>query len=99
MDHTLAAPVREALPAFHVFHAGSVRSRGIGFQLQRRAPVRASNARTTPLGASTRTLSSTPEPTTTRSPITAGGEVTKYSPGRNEPTPRVNLIWPSVPKS
>ena len=48
---------------------------GSGSQLQRRAPVRASKARTTPAGMSARVLSSMAEPTTTISSITAGGEV------------------------
>src|SRR6266566_7000828 len=46
----------------------------MGSQLQRKAPERASKARTTPAGISTRPLSSIAEPTTTISSITAGGE-------------------------
>jgi hypothetical protein len=43
---------------------------GMGSHFQRNAPVRASKARTTPDGISTRVLSSMEEPTTTRPSIT-----------------------------
>ena len=66
--HALPAPVRQ-------FFAEYLPLGGIGSQLQRNLPERASNARTTPLGISTRELSSIDDPTTTRSSITAGGEV------------------------
>ena len=54
---------------------------GMGSQVQRSAPERASNARTTPLGMSVRPLSLIDDPTTTRSSMTAGGEVMWYEPG------------------
>jgi hypothetical protein len=53
---------------------------GTGFQLQRSAPVRASNARTTPEGEMARWLSATVDPTMTRPLTIAGGDVTEYSP-------------------
>src|SRR4029077_1530597 len=62
----------------HVF-AAPVFCPGIGSQLQVSLPVRASNARTSPLAASVHWLSATPEPTITRSPNIAGGEVSSYS--------------------
>jgi hypothetical protein len=49
---------------------------GIGSQLQRSAPVRASNARTTPRSISAERLSPIDEPTTTSPFTTAGGDVT-----------------------
>ncbi len=63
IDQALAAPL---------FWPGAGCS---GRQLQRRAPVRASKPRTTPLGMSTLVLSSMAEPTITTPSITAGGEV------------------------
>src|ERR1700755_1325741 len=79
-DHALAAPVFHlaAVPDAEVTADGALG--GMGSQLQRSAPVRASNARTTPEGMSTRLLSSIAEPTITRSSITAGGEVMWYHP-------------------
>src|ERR1700760_1805263 len=87
-DHALAAPV---------FHVAAVRDADVavgafgemGSQLQRGAPVRASNARTTPEGMSARLLSSIAEPTITRSSITAGGEVMWYHPCGCSPWLRV----------
>ena len=70
IDHALAAPVRHGFPGAAVAGFG-----GIGSQLQRNPPLRTSKARTTPLGISTRLLSSIAEPTTTTSSTTAGGEV------------------------
>src|SRR6476469_1420182 len=75
----LAAPVSWAFGPIHVAYAGSFASRGMGSNDHRRAPVRTSNARITPSGASTRWLSGTAEPTITRLPTIVGGEVTPYS--------------------
>src|SRR6516164_7111513 len=87
--------VDQALPA----PVGAMLS-GIGFQLQRRLPVRASKALTCPLGLSTRSLSAIEEPTMTRSPAVAGAEVSSYSPRRAMfATPRVRSICPAAPKS
>ena len=74
--HTLAAPAWAVAPPRQVARARSPASRGIGSQLQTLSPVCAEKARTTPRGARTRWLSVIADPTTTRSPITAGGEVT-----------------------
>jgi len=57
------------------------RASGTGSHRQRSAPVRASYARTTPLGISARMLSLIAEPTTTTSSTTAGGDVMWYTPG------------------
>ena len=62
-DHALPAPVCPSCPAS-------------GLQRQRSAPVRASNARTTPLPVSACQLSPIDEPVITRSPTIAGGDVT-----------------------
>jgi hypothetical protein len=62
----LPAPVRGVVRAAH----------GIGSQLQRSAPERASKARTIPRSTSTARLSPIDDPTTTTSPATAGAEVT-----------------------
>ena len=70
IDHALAAPV----------FAAAVRD--IGSHRHRGAPVRASNARTTPSDMSTRPLSSIADPTITTSSTTAGGDVMWYSPLR-----------------
>ena len=70
-----AAPVVCAMMPRHEFQAGSVESRGTGSQLQRSAPVRASNARTSPLAAFVRLLSATADPVTMSPLITAGGDV------------------------
>src|SRR4249919_892106 len=75
----LAAPVLWARGPIHVRHAASVESCGTGSHVHRNVPVRASNARTSPLAASVRLLSATALPTTIRSLITAGGDVTSYS--------------------
>ena len=48
---------------------------GIGSHFQRKAPERASKARTTPPGMFTRLLSSIADPTITMSSATAGGDV------------------------
>jgi len=50
-----------------------LRSARDGSKLQRRAPLRTSNARMTPSGASVRWLSATADPTITRSGTTIGG--------------------------
>src|ERR1044071_7624597 len=90
IDHALAAPV------FHI-EAELAEFGGMGSQLQRNAPVRASKARTTPLDMSTLELSLMAEPTITRSSTTAGGDVMWYCPGiylatslRLTPRPRQN---------
>src|SRR5262249_1298980 len=98
-DHTFAAPVLAALPFRHDLHARSVRLFGIGSQLHLSAPVLASNARTMPLGASARSLSVIAEPTITRSPATAGGEVMWYSPGISFPSRFESVTCPRSPKS
>src|SRR4051812_44211184 len=77
--HAFAAPVSCARGPIHVRQAASVESCGIGSQVHFRAPVRASNARTSPLAAFVRPLSATAEPTTTMSLMIAGGDVTSYS--------------------
>src|SRR5437588_150202 len=78
-DHALAAPVEWAITPRQLSHAGSVESRGTGSQLHSSTPVRASNARTSPLAAFVRLLSATDEPVTIRPLITAGGDVSSYS--------------------
>ena len=75
IDQTFAAPVRAALPSRQLTNAGSFGSWGIGCQVQRSAPVRASNARTSPLAGAGRELSAIAAPVTTRSLTTSGGEV------------------------
>ena len=67
-DHALAAPLRHPFGEVSEFN-------GMGSQLQRNAPERMSNARTTPAGSSTRPLSLIDDPTITRSSIRTGGEV------------------------
>ena len=76
IDHTFAAPVRAALPLRHVAEAGSFGSCGMGCHVHRSAPVRASNARTSPLAGAGRELSAIEDPVITRSLTTTGGEVT-----------------------
>ena len=56
--------------------ASSGLAHGIGSQVQRSAPVRASKARTMPRSTSTARLSPIDDPTTTTSPAIAGAEVT-----------------------
>lgn len=79
VDHTFAAP-ESRVPVSHVSTPGSPGC-GMVWNVQRSAPVRTSNARTSPGGASGRSTSATEEPTTTRSPTTVPGEVTLYSAG------------------
>ena len=74
-DHAFAAPVLCAIAPRQLVHAASVESRGIGSQLQRSFPERASNARTSPLAAFVLLLSATDDPLTIRPLITAGGDV------------------------
>src|SRR6267378_7944845 len=74
-----AAPVRCALGPFHVWKPGSFGLCGTGSNVHLNAPVRASNPRTSPLAASMRLLSATPEPTTTTPSTTVGGDVSSYS--------------------
>src|SRR5580692_10728096 len=96
MDHALAAPVCHFgadSPASLCAELG-----GMGSQLQRSAPLRASKARTTPAGMSTLWLSLIAEPTITTSSITAGGEVMWYQPALYPGTSR-RLISPPLPKS
>jgi hypothetical protein len=71
----------------------------MGSQDQRRAPVRASKARTIPRSTSTARLSPIDEPVTTTSPAMAGAEVTWYWPRSRRSTPRVRSTCPLVPKS
>ena len=78
-DQALAAPVVCAIAPRQLPHAGSTESRGIGSHVQRSAPVRASNARTSPLAASVRLLSEIAEPDTSSPLIIAGGDVSSYS--------------------
>ena len=75
-DQTLAAPTIRAAPFCHVLKAGSVESWGMGSNVHLSAPVRASNARTSPLAGARLVLSATAEPVMTRSPTIAGGDVT-----------------------
>jgi len=67
-DHTLAAPVVFALPSIQLAKAGSPASCGIGSQRQRRTPVRASNARTSPSGVVRYSV-----PSTTSGVVSKGG--------------------------
>src|SRR5687767_7571189 len=80
-DHTLAAPVRRALPLRHVDQARSVESCGMGSHVQSGAPVRALNARTSPLAGATSLLSAMADPVTTTSPTTTGGDVISNAGG------------------
>ena len=66
---------------------------------QRGRPLRASNARTVPSGASTRTLSASDDPTTTTPRPTTGAEVIWTSPGHNSGLPASSLTSPPAPKS
>jgi hypothetical protein len=68
-----------------VFATGSRGFCGIGFQLQRNAPVRASNARTSPPGLSTRSLSATLEPTEPIGPHFDRGNQEDLQAGGGEP--------------
>src|SRR5438552_10808405 len=77
--HELAAPLWCALGPIQVADAGSTLLCGTGSNVHRRAPVRASYPRTSPLAASIRLLSATPEPTTTTPSTTVAGEVSSYS--------------------
>ena len=79
IDQVFAPPLRCASGPCQVAYAGSAGSCGTGFQVQRNAPLRASNARTSPLAPTVELLSATAEPTTMRSPMIAGGEVCSYS--------------------
>ena len=75
-------------------------SGGTGSQAHTSAPVRASNARTTPPGESMRRLSSTIAPTITRgrrSPRAARSRRTRRARARRCPAPRSTL--PPAPKS
>ena len=60
--------------------------------------VRASKARTTPAGASARTLSATSAPITTVSRITCGGDVGWYSQAGASPMPSRSATRPLSPK-
>ena len=77
VDHTFAAPA-SAVPLSQVSRPASP-SCGIVWNVQRSAPVRTSNARTSPGGASGRSVSAIEEPTAITSPTTVPGEVTLYS--------------------
>ncbi len=85
-------------PAVRVAPSGALATACSGSQLQRRAPVWASKARTTPLGITAWELSSMDDPTTTSPSITAGGEVMWYCPGMYPATSR-RLTCPLWPKS
>src|SRR3954463_9364668 len=100
IDQALAAPVLCALAPIHVSKPGCVESRATGSHDHLSAPVRASNARTTPLGAAARLPSATDDPTITRPLMIAGGEVTAYSPLPGSlKTPWPSRTCPPVPKS
>src|SRR3954467_10957939 len=101
MDHAFAAPVLCALGPSHVADAGSAGSLGTGSQVQRRAPVRASKPRTSPLAASMLLLSATAEPTTTTPFTTVGGEVSSYSDANvgGLRRPLRSCTCPRLPKS
>jgi len=74
-------------------------SAGSGAQRQRSFPVLASKARTAPSGLSTRSLSAIDEPTMTRSPATAGADVSSNSPRRRMlAMPCLRSISPAAPK-
>ena len=77
VDHTFAAPVSR-VPVSQVSCPGSPGC-GIVWKVQRSAPLRTSKARTSPGGASGRSMSAIDEPTTITSPTTVPGEVTLYS--------------------
>src|SRR3954466_13111734 len=97
-DHAFAALVVCAIIERQLDHCASVESRGTGSHVHFNVPVRASNARTSPLAAFVRLLSATDEPVTS-SPFTiAGGEVSWYSAVSNGVLcrPRRRL---SVPRS
>src|SRR5689334_20352010 len=100
IDHALAAPVWCDDSLRQVANAESP-GPGTGSHAHRCAPVRASNARTTPEGALARRLSATAEPTMMRSWITAGGDVTAYSPlySGELRRPPVRSTCPLRPKS
>ncbi len=98
-DHTLPPPKPSAVPRSQVAAAGSLGSRGRGSNSQRCSPVRASNASTRPLGASTRWLSATDDPTTTTPFTTAGREVIITSPSIISGLLALICTEPSVPKS
>src|SRR5256885_12671170 len=76
----LAPPVLCAEGPRHVSYPASFGLRGTGSHAHLRAPVRASNARTTPAGDSERRPSATVEPTMRIPLTTAGGDVIEYSP-------------------
>src|SRR5687768_10959231 len=95
----LAARVRVAAAESQVSEPGSPRRRGIGSQLHRFAPVRASNPRTVPRSRSTPRLSPIDDPTITTPLTTAGGDVTPYSPFATGPTSSVRSIVPPAAKS
>src|SRR5438105_819393 len=74
---------------------------GRGSHFQRSVPVRASKARTTPLGSSARLLSAIADPTMTISRRIAGGDVISYSPFQRGVLvrSRSRLTSPFAPKS
>src|SRR5258708_37616686 len=82
MDQALAAPVvgsvALALGFFPSEPADAVV--GIGSQLQRNRPLRASKARTTPAGMAVPWLSVMAQPTTTRTAMAAAGWTTWVNP-------------------
>src|SRR5437867_1206582 len=83
------------------FAAPASSSAGSGCHDQRSFPVRASNARTSPLGMVVRLLSMIADPMMTRPPRTAGGDVVSYSsfPFGGRRSPWRKSIIPLSPKS
>src|SRR5437667_2571636 len=80
-DQALAAPPFWAMAPRHSLKAGSFGSCGIGSQVHLMAPVRASEARTSPLAGLGRLLSAIEEPVITSPFTTTGGDVMEYAPG------------------
>src|SRR6185436_12555200 len=81
-DHAFAAPVFACTSGpRQSSYAGSVLAWGTGSQDHLSAPVRASYARTSPLGRSGLVLSATDDPVITRPLTTRGGDVTEYAAG------------------
>ena len=103
MLHAFAPPVAANASRVQPSDSGSSASRGIGSNCQRGSPVRASNARTAPLGLSARqnfVLSA--DPMITMSSMTTGGAENCTSPsfrfGASSQTSGLMSIVPSCPK-
>ena len=88
-----------AVPRARLIACGEGAPGGTGSNAQRSSPVRASQARITPPGESTRWLSITIAPCTTRSLITSGGDVMAISLLRTLPMPARRSMAPCAPKS